>query len=87
LTDQQTEIDDTKTTAMLYERGVDFFTRGDYLAARRDFKKMLTLKPSMQLEEKARLMLRKTGVDWIEWVAGVAVLALVVILFAVFGWR
>ena len=70
---------------MLYERGVDFMQNGDFAAARADFKAILSLQPSRELEKKTRLMLKRLSIDLVEVGAGLAVLALLIILFTYFG--
>ena len=80
-----TQPDSRMSSTVLFERGSDFFQHGDYLAARRDFQKILASAPSPELERKSREMLKRTGVDFIEVAVGLAVLALLVFLYVYFG--
>jgi hypothetical protein len=82
----KTTVADSKLNPqMLLERGTDFFQHGDYYAARRDFKLLLMQNPTVDAEKKAREMLRKTSIDPIEVIAGLAVLGLLIFLFIYFG--
>lgn len=81
----QTSSDTKMNPSLLFERGVDYFNHGDYAAARRDFKLLLTMNPSHDLEKRSREMLGKIGFDPIEILAGLGVLALLILLFVYFG--
>lgn len=82
-----TEADSKMSASVLYERGVDFFQHGDYLAARRDFKQIIASNPNVELEKKAREMLKRTSLDPMEIAFGVGVLALLIFLYVYFGLR
>ena len=71
--------------SVLYERGMDYFQQGDFLAARNDFKKVLESNPSTELEQKSKAMLKKLGVDPVEIGVGVLVFLLLLFLFVYFG--